>query len=89
LKLHARHFRRKTLAKLSVALQSTINKIRIAKLRTTSNSNVTTKAYQHIVMASRPTVTILSADGTASGSTHPLPKVFQSPIRPDIIQYAL
>jgi large subunit ribosomal protein L4e len=26
-------------------------------------------------MASRPTVTILSADGTASGATHPLPKV--------------
>ncbi|KAF8861190.1 60S ribosomal protein L4 [Acephala macrosclerotiorum] len=37
-------------------------------------------------MASRPTVTILSADGTASGATHPLPKVFTSPIRPDIVQ---
>lgn len=38
-------------------------------------------------MASRPTVTILSADGTASGATHPLPRVFTSPIRPDIVQY--
>ncbi|PSS23275.1 hypothetical protein M430DRAFT_136044 [Amorphotheca resinae ATCC 22711] len=37
-------------------------------------------------MASRPTVTILSADGTPSGATHPLPKVFTSPIRPDIVQ---
>ncbi|OBT67439.1 large subunit ribosomal protein L4e [Pseudogymnoascus sp. 23342-1-I1] len=37
-------------------------------------------------MASRPTVTILSADGTASGATHPLPRVFTSPIRPDIVQ---
>lgn len=26
-------------------------------------------------MASRPTVSILSADGSASGATHPLPKV--------------
>jgi hypothetical protein len=38
-------------------------------------------------MASRPTVTILSADGSASGATHPLPRVFTSPIRPDIVQY--
>ncbi|MCJ1269739.1 hypothetical protein MMC22_009632 [Lobaria immixta] len=37
-------------------------------------------------MASRPTVTIASADGTPSGSTHPLPAVFKSPIRPDIVQ---
>lgn len=37
-------------------------------------------------MASRPTVTILKADGTASGETHPLPKVFNAPIRPDIVQ---
>ncbi|KFY44369.1 hypothetical protein V494_01510 [Pseudogymnoascus sp. VKM F-4513 (FW-928)] len=37
-------------------------------------------------MASRPTVTILSADGSASGATHPLPRVFTSPIRPDIVQ---
>ncbi|KAG9234409.1 60S ribosomal protein-like protein L4 [Amylocarpus encephaloides] len=37
-------------------------------------------------MASRPTVTILSADGSASGATHPLPKVFNAPIRPDIVQ---
>lgn len=38
-------------------------------------------------MATRPTVTIASADGTPSGSTHPLPAVFRSPIRPDIVQY--
>ncbi|MCJ1341128.1 hypothetical protein MMC09_006424 [Bachmanniomyces sp. S44760] len=37
-------------------------------------------------MTSRPTVTIASADGKASGSTHPLPAVFRSPIRPDIVQ---
>ncbi len=40
-------------------------------------------------MTTRPTVTIASADGTASGSTHPLPAVFSSPIRPDIVQYEL
>jgi len=38
-------------------------------------------------MVSRPTVGIISADGSASGSTHPLPTVFSSPIRPDIVQY--
>jgi hypothetical protein len=38
-------------------------------------------------MVSRPTVGIVSADGSASGSTHPLPAVFSSPIRPDIVQY--
>ncbi|KAK2623652.1 hypothetical protein QTJ16_006833 [Diplocarpon rosae] len=37
-------------------------------------------------MASRPTVSILSADGSPSGASHPLPKVFTSPIRPDIVQ---
>ncbi|TKA71487.1 60S ribosomal protein L4-A, partial [Cryomyces minteri] len=37
-------------------------------------------------MTSRPTVTIMSADGSASESTHPLPNVFKSPIRPDIVQ---
>jgi hypothetical protein len=37
-------------------------------------------------MVSRPTVGIVSADGSASGSTHPLPAVFSSPIRPDIVQ---
>ena len=38
-------------------------------------------------MTTRPTVTIAGADGTPSGSTHPLPAVFRSPIRPDIVQY--
>ena len=38
-------------------------------------------------MATRPTVTIATADGKPSGSTHPLPAVFRSPIRPDIVQY--
>ena len=37
-------------------------------------------------MTTRPTVTILSPDGTASDSTHPLPEVFKAPIRPDIVQ---
>ncbi|TEY35212.1 hypothetical protein BOTCAL_0595g00030 [Botryotinia calthae] len=37
-------------------------------------------------MASRPTVSVLSADGKATGTTIPLPKVFTSPIRPDIVQ---
>lgn len=37
-------------------------------------------------MASRPTVTILSADGSATGSTHTIPEVFLNPIRPDIVQ---
>jgi large subunit ribosomal protein L4e len=37
-------------------------------------------------MASRPTVTILGADGAATGNTHTIPAVFLSPIRPDIVQ---
>jgi len=37
-------------------------------------------------MATRPTVTIATADGKPSGATHPLPTVFLSPIRPDIVQ---
>ncbi|KAK7751276.1 60S ribosomal protein L4B [Diatrype stigma] len=37
-------------------------------------------------MASRPTVTIIGKDGAPSGATHPLPTVFASPIRPDIVQ---
>ncbi|KAK2748509.1 hypothetical protein FQN57_000642 [Myotisia sp. PD_48] len=37
-------------------------------------------------MASRPTVSIASAEGKPSGATHPLPTVFLSPIRPDIVQ---
>ncbi|RYC57083.1 hypothetical protein CHU98_g9130 [Xylaria longipes] len=37
-------------------------------------------------MASRPTVTIIGKDGTPSGATHPIPSVFASPIRPDIVQ---
>jgi large subunit ribosomal protein L4e len=39
-------------------------------------------------MTSRPTVTIATAEGKASGETHPLPAVFKAPIRPDIVQYA-
>jgi len=38
-------------------------------------------------MTSRPTVTIATAEGKSSGETHPLPAVFKSPIRPDIVQY--
>ena len=37
-------------------------------------------------MASRPTVTILGKDGSATGATHAIPAVFTSPIRPDIVQ---
>ncbi|KAK4192999.1 ribosomal protein L4 domain-containing protein [Podospora australis] len=38
-------------------------------------------------MASRPTVTILGADGKATGATEVLPKVFGAPIRPDIVKH--
>ncbi|KAJ5146381.1 uncharacterized protein N7515_000945 [Penicillium bovifimosum] len=37
-------------------------------------------------MASRPTVSIATAEGKPSGATHPLPSVFSAPIRPDIVQ---
>jgi large subunit ribosomal protein L4e len=37
-------------------------------------------------MSSRPTVTIHGADGAAGKDTHPIPAVFLSPIRPDIVQ---
>lgn len=37
-------------------------------------------------MASRPTVSIIGKDGTPTGATHPMPAVFASPIRPDIVQ---
>ncbi|KAK7749538.1 60S ribosomal protein L4B [Cytospora paraplurivora] len=37
-------------------------------------------------MASRPTVTILGADGKATDATHTIPTVFTAPIRPDIVQ---
>ena len=39
-----------------------------------------------VTMASRPTVSIIGKDGKASGSTHTMPAVFASPIRPDIVQ---
>jgi large subunit ribosomal protein L4e len=38
-------------------------------------------------MASRPTVTIIGADGKATGATEVLPKVFSAPIRPDIVKH--
>jgi large subunit ribosomal protein L4e len=34
----------------------------------------------------QPTVQIFDAKGSPSGATHPLPAVFSSPIRPDIVQ---
>ncbi|KAJ6146935.1 hypothetical protein N7497_008917 [Penicillium chrysogenum] len=37
-------------------------------------------------MASRPTVSIATAEGKPSGASHPLPTVFSAPIRPDIVQ---
>jgi len=45
-----------------------------------------TQTAQIDEMASRPTVTILGADGAATGATHTIPSVFLSPIRPDIVQ---
>lgn len=46
------------------------------------------EAAGHIrfAMASRPTVTILGADGKATQATHTMPAVFTAPIRPDIVQ---
>ncbi|KAI9751870.1 MAG: hypothetical protein M1815_000886 [Lichina confinis] len=38
-------------------------------------------------MTTRPTVTVLSADGKPTGDTHTLPAVFKAPIRPDIVQF--
>ncbi|GAM83985.1 hypothetical protein ANO11243_019750 [Dothideomycetidae sp. 11243] len=37
-------------------------------------------------MTTRPTVTIIGADGKASDKSHPLPNVFKAPIRTDIVQ---
>ncbi|KAJ5906629.1 60S ribosomal protein L4-A [Penicillium subrubescens] len=37
-------------------------------------------------MASRPTVSIATAEGKPSGASQPLPTVFGAPIRPDIVQ---
>lgn len=38
-------------------------------------------------MASRPTVTVIGADGKATGATEVLPQVFSAPIRPDIVKH--
>lgn len=38
-------------------------------------------------MATRPTVSIATAEGKPSGATQTLPSVFSAPIRPDIVQY--
>jgi hypothetical protein len=57
------HFGKSTIVKLS------------EKLRRRTLTTQIDKSHQSLEMASRPTVTILSADGTASGATHPLPKV--------------
>jgi len=38
-------------------------------------------------MASRPTVTIIGADGKGTGATEVLPKVFSAPIRPDVVKH--
>lgn len=40
-------------------------------------------------MASRPTVSIATAEGKPSGATQTLPAVFAAPIRSDIVQYAI
>ncbi|OCK84222.1 hypothetical protein K432DRAFT_414158 [Lepidopterella palustris CBS 459.81] len=36
---------------------------------------------------SRPTVTIIAADGSASSSTYPMPEIFKAPIRPDVVHH--
>lgn len=50
-------------------------------------STTTEFPFTTVKMSSRPTVGILGADGASSGETLPLPAVFSSPIRPDIVQY--
>ena len=47
----------------------------------------TTTTLPSTKMASRPTVTIAGADGKPTGATYPLPAVFASPIRLDVVQY--
>merc|ERR1711939_1196881 len=49
-------------------------------------STTTEFPFTTVKMSSRPTVGILGADGASSGETLPLPAVFKSPIRPDIVQ---
>merc|ERR1711939_887095 len=49
-------------------------------------STTTEFPFTTVKMSSRPTVGILGADGASSGETLPLPAVFSSPIRPDIVQ---
>lgn len=44
--------------------------------------------HRPTTMASRPTVSIATAEGKASGATQALPSVFSAPIRSDIVQYA-
>lgn len=44
-------------------------------------------AATEIMATARPTVSVLGADGAASGDSHPLPNVFRAPIRLDIVQY--
>jgi len=53
------------------------------KTRSAVDSNCTTTTAK---MTTRPTVTIISADGKPGDSSHPLPNVFRAPIRPDIVQ---
>ena len=43
--------------------------------------------HRTTTMASRPTVSIATAEGKPSGATHTLPTVFNAPIRVDIVQY--
>ena len=49
--------------------------------------DIVTTTSTTTIMTTRPTVTIATAEGKASGETHPLPLVFKAPIRPDIVQY--
>ena len=62
-------------------MRASIFNPRITTTSTTLTPVDTTK------MASRPTVSIATAEGKPSGATATLPAVFNAPIRPDIVQY--
>jgi len=61
--------------KLKVEIISTILAIELQRPISTTHDTDNDNSHQSFEMASRPTVTILKADGSASGATHPLPKV--------------
>ena len=56
-------------------------------VRSLTSPSTTNPPSHPATMASRPTVSIATAEGKPSGASHPLPSVFNAPIRPDIVQY--